>query len=71
MNITEVPFVKRVGIQKAADGELELPFSPGVQNHLQTICAGARYTLAESSRAELLQSVIRETIIKCSCDGLE
>jgi hypothetical protein len=70
MNITEVPFVKRVGIQKAADGELERPFSPGVQNHLQAICAGAQYTLAESSSAELLQSVIRESKIKCLCDGL-
>ncbi len=60
MNITEVPFVKRIGIQKAADGELELPFSSDVQNHLQTICAGAQYTLAESSSAELLQSLFPE-----------
>jgi hypothetical protein len=64
MNITEVPFVKKVGIHKAADGESELPFSSDVQNHLQTICAGAQYTLAESSSAELLQSLFPELVGK-------
>jgi len=75
MNVIDTPFVKKTGIEKAENGILELPYQKDVQNHLEAICAGAQYTLAESSSAELLQDlfpelvgnvipVIRETKIK-------
>lgn len=75
MEIIDIPFLKKVGVRKKPDGELELPFSEDVQNHFQAICAGAQYTLAESSAGELLSTlypelvgkvipVIRETKIK-------
>jgi hypothetical protein len=45
MNIIEIPFVDKIGIQRNADGELELPFYTGVQNHLETIRASAQSSL--------------------------
>lgn len=75
MNIIDTPFLKKVGINRTENGALELDFQKDVHNHLETICAGAQYTLAESSSAALLQElfpdlvgkvipVIRETKIK-------
>ncbi len=55
MNVVEIPFVKKVGINKNINGELELPFSENVQNHLQTIHASAQFTLAETASGEILQ----------------
>ena len=42
MNVIEIPFVDKVGIKINTDGELELPFYTGVQNHLETIHASVR-----------------------------
>ena len=75
MNVIEIPFVDKVGIQRNADGALELPFNKGVQNHLETIHASAQFTLAETSSGEILQKsfpnlvgkvvpVLRESQIK-------
>ncbi|MDC7219242.1 MAG: YiiD C-terminal domain-containing protein [Spirochaetales bacterium] len=54
MNLLEIPFVKRVGIKKSDTGKMELAYTKEVYNHLETICAGAQYTLAETSSASYL-----------------
>jgi len=64
MNVIETPFIKLVGIEKTSDGKLGLDFKKDVQNHLQTICAGAQYTLAETSSADFLQNLFPELVGK-------
>jgi thioesterase domain-containing protein len=64
MKIIDTPFVKKVGIEETDGGELMLPFQKDVQNHLETVCAGAQYTLAESSSADLLQNIFPELVGK-------
>ena len=54
MNITEIPFVKKVGVKQSATGDLALPMEPSVSNHLNTIHAGAQFTLAEAASGKLL-----------------
>ena len=55
MNVVEIPFVKKVGIEKNGDGDLHLQFDNSVHNHLQSIHASAQFTLAETASGELLQ----------------
>ena len=57
MNVLDIPFVKKVGIQKSANDELELPFSDDSHNHLQTIHASAQFTLAETASGQYLLSL--------------
>lgn len=64
MDVTKIPFVEKVGIQKNVDDELELPFYTGVQNHLQTIHASAQYALAETATGEILQKSFPDLIDK-------
>lgn len=75
MNLLDIPFVKRVGIRRQDQHVLTLELTEDVHNHLGTVCAGAQYTLAETSSANLLQvlfphladttiPVIRETRIR-------
>jgi len=54
MNILEIPFVKKVGIEKQASNMLSLKFSEGIKNHLETIHASAQFTLAETASGEKL-----------------
>ena len=60
MNLIEIPFVKKVGIQKTAAGKLELPYTHDVHNHLETIHASAQFALAETSSGEILQTLFPE-----------
>jgi acyl-coenzyme A thioesterase PaaI-like protein len=62
MNLTEIPFVREVGIRNSADGTLELPFSTRVHNHLQTVHAGAQFALAESASGQALQALFPELV---------
>ena len=62
MDVIEIPFVKKVGIQRRTDGDLELPFNEGVQNHLQTFHASAQFALAETSSGEILQTLFPELV---------
>lgn len=64
MDVTEIPFVDKIGIQRNADGELELPFYAGVQNHLETIHASAQFALAETVSGEILQKSFPELVGK-------
>ncbi len=60
MDVTEIPFVEKVGVVRSVDGGLELPFNETIQNHLQTIHASAQFTLAETASGELLQTIFPE-----------
>jgi len=64
MNVIEIPFVHKVGIQRNTDGVLELPFDQSIQNHLQTIHASAQFTLAETASGEILQTIFPELVGK-------
>ena len=64
MNVIEIPFVDKVGIQRNTDGVLELPFYKGVQNHLETIHASAQFALAETASGEILQKSFPELVGK-------
>jgi len=54
MNLIEIPFVQKVGVEKNAGGFLQLHFDESVHNHLQSIHASAQFTLAETASGELL-----------------
>ncbi|MFA6977689.1 MAG: YiiD C-terminal domain-containing protein [Ignavibacteriaceae bacterium] len=62
MDILKIPFVNKVGLKKNSDGVLELAIEPEVQNHLQSIHAGAQFTLAETASGELLQTLFPELV---------
>jgi len=64
MDVSEIPFAKVVGIVSGTGGNLELPFSERVQNHLQTIHASAQFTLAESASGKELQDRFPELVGK-------
>jgi acyl-coenzyme A thioesterase PaaI-like protein len=64
MNVLEIPFVDKVGIQRNTDGELELPFHTGVQNHLETIHASAQYALAETASGDILRKSFPDLVDK-------
>lgn len=55
MEITAIPFIKKVGIEKNQAGYLSLKFVESNQNHLQTIHASALFALSESASGEALQ----------------
>jgi len=56
MNTLEIPFVKLVGVDTTND-ELFLDFKDDVKNHIQTIHAGAQFTLAETKSGMHLQKL--------------
>jgi len=62
MDVTEIPFVKKVGITKTTDNELELLFSDDTHNHLATMHASAQFTLAETASGEFLQTLFPELV---------
>lgn len=66
MDVTEIPFVKKVGINHSAndEGKLELPFNKDTHNHLATIHASAQFTLAETASGEYLQTLFPELVGK-------
>jgi len=64
MNILEIPFTKKVGIEKSSNGELLLPFTKSIQNHLETIHASAQFSLAETASGEALQTIFPELVGK-------
>ena len=60
MDVTAIPFVAKVGITFTEGGVLTLPFTPDVQNHLQSVHAGAQFALAETASGEALQRLFPE-----------
>ena len=64
MNVIEIPFVKKVGITKSKNNELELAFTTDTHNHLETMHASAQFTLAETASGEFLQTLFPELVGK-------
>ena len=64
MDVTKVPFVEKIGIVRGADDILRLPYNESMQNHLQTIHAGAQFVLAETASGEALQKLFPELVGK-------
>lgn len=64
MEVTEIPFVEKVGIVRTEQGGLKLPFSASTKNHLNGIHASAQFTLAETSSGEALQILFPELVGK-------
>lgn len=64
MDLIKIPFVKKVGITKIENGNLGLPFSKSVHNHLQTIHASAQFSLAETASGQILQQSFPELVGK-------
>jgi len=64
MNVVEIPFVKKVGITKNKNNNLELAFTPDSYNHLETMHASAQFTLAETASGECLQIFFPELVGK-------
>jgi len=56
MKVTEIPFVKLVGIEQN-DNNLSLNFNDNVLNHIKTIHASAQFTLAETQSGIFLQEL--------------
>lgn len=64
MNVTKIPFVEKVGIEKNNNNEFQLSFDDSVQNHLQIIHASAQFTLAETASGEILQTEFPDLVGK-------
>ena len=64
MEIINIPFVKKVGVQRDREGNLTLGFDESNKNHLQTIHASALFVLAESASGEALQTCFPELVGK-------
>lgn len=64
MKLLEIPFVKKVGIERNSQNQLELSYNPAVYNHLDTIHASAQFTLAETASGEILQSMFPNLVGK-------
>ncbi|MHC4628158.1 MAG: YiiD C-terminal domain-containing protein [Planctomycetota bacterium] len=64
MDVTQIPFVEKVGVVRSTKGSLELPFNKTIQNHLQTIHASAQFALAETASGEILQTIFPELVGK-------
>ena len=64
MNVLDIPFVKKVGITKTNNNELELLFTDDTHNHLKTMHASAQFTLAETATGEYLQTLFPELVGK-------
>ena len=60
MQVTDIPFVKHIGIQSKEEGTLKLEATEVVQNHIQTIHASAQFTLAETQSGLYLQTLFPE-----------
>jgi len=60
MDITEIPFVKKMGIARTRTGTLELSFDDSLHNHVQTMHASAQFALAETASGEHLHRLFPE-----------
>lgn len=64
MNVVDIPFVKKIGITKNLNGDLNLPFTTDSHNHLNTMHASAQFALAETASGEFLQVLYPELVGK-------
>lgn len=59
-DILDIPYVRAMGIRRAADGRLELPADDHLHNHLDTLAAGAQCSLAEVASGDCLLNLLPE-----------
>lgn len=64
MDVTEIAFVKTVGLERTEQGVLTLPLSTSTQNHLNSVHASAQFTLAETASGEALQQLFPSLVGK-------
>lgn len=64
MDVTQIPFILKVGISRASSGNLELPLSASNSNHLNTVHASAQFALAETASGDMLQALFPELVGK-------
>jgi len=64
MDVTQIPFVKHIGIERKEEGTLKLEPTDMVQNHIQTIHASAQFALAETQSGLFLQEAFPELVGK-------
>jgi len=57
MDVTQIPFVKHIGIERKEECTLKLEPTLIIQNHIQTIHASAQYALAETQSGLYLQTL--------------
>jgi len=62
MDVTQIPFVKHIGIEENEEGILTLEPTVVVQNHIQTIHASAQFALAETQSGLYLQTLFPEYV---------
>lgn len=62
MQVTQIPFVRTVGIQRDAEGRLMLPGADELHNHLGTLHASAQFALAETASGDQLQRLFPELV---------
>lgn len=60
MQVTNIPFVQHIGIDKFIENNLELQNKTIVHNHIGTMHAGAQFTLAETQSGLYLQTLFPE-----------
>ena len=63
MRAEDIPFAKFVGIEESEEG-VSLSYKKELNNHLETLHAGAQYTLAETASGLLLQELFPELVGK-------
>lgn len=59
MQVTEIPFVKLIGIEQEKNN-LSLRFDSKILNHIKTIHASAQFTLAETQSGLFLQELFHD-----------
>ena len=64
MNITDIPFIKYLGIIRNEKGLLELPFSKNIESYFQTQHAGSQFTLAETASIDYLRNTFPSLVEK-------
>ena len=60
IRVTDIPFVKKIGIRETGENNLELPCDDSVRNHINTVHAGAQFALAETASGAHLLALFPE-----------
>jgi acyl-coenzyme A thioesterase PaaI-like protein len=60
MDATAIPFSRLLGLRRNIEGDLELPFTETVHNHLGSVHASAQIALAETASGDLLARAFPE-----------
>ncbi len=60
MDVTQIPFVRHIGISKKDNHTLKIEATEVLQNHMQTIHASAQFALAETQSGLYLQTLFPE-----------